>query len=129
MPLSDGLPAFRKHFVPMFDLHGPALTAENDLSDKFVAAHAVIVHARDEQRGLSDFFARHIENKRFVKDRIESSFFYTRLFLLHFLAIVTHPNLYIWICKESNALFCIEPTKQRKRLICRGFYTVVSNVI
>ena len=102
MPLSDRLPAFRKHFVPMFDLHGTALTAENDLSDKFVSAHAVVVHTRYEQRGLSDFFVWHIENKRFVKDRIQSSFFYTRLFLFHFLAVVAHPDLHVWIYKYGK---------------------------
>ncbi len=49
MPLSDRLPAFREHFIPVFDFHGSTLAAKHDLSNEFVATHAIVVHARYEQ--------------------------------------------------------------------------------
>jgi len=79
------------------DLHGSALTAEDDLPDAFVATHSVVVHDGDDEARLSDAFVGDVEDERLVEDRVEGLVDDHRLLLLNLLTVVTQPDLHVGI--------------------------------
>lgn len=71
----------------------------------FVPPHPVVIHDRNDQTRLPNLLVGHSEHEGLVKDWIEVLFLDLGLLLLHFLAIVGHPDFDVGIWKEIGFLF------------------------
>ena len=88
VPFNHVRPRLGEHFVPVLEFHWPALRAEHQLPDRFVAPDAVVVHDADDEARLPDALVRHREDDRLFVHRVQSLLFYRSLLLLHLLAVV-----------------------------------------
>lgn len=107
MPLSNLLPRFGHHVIPMARFHGSAATPENYSTNQFIPADLVKVHDADFQVGLTNFLPRNVEDKRLVVCRVQGFHLDARLLLLHSCGSVKQPNFHIWICDNINNIIFI----------------------
>ena len=93
VPSLDVAFALGKHLVPVFDLQGAALTAQEHLTDEFISAHPVVVHDGYEETCLSDLVTADQEWKGFFEGWIQAFFFDHGLSFLHSFALEHEPDL------------------------------------
>ena len=76
VPLCHRLATFGKHLIPMFLLHGAAFGPKDQLTNLFIAAHAVIVHDGYHKARLANAVVSAVEDKGLIKHRVQCLFFY-----------------------------------------------------